>query len=253
MVNQFRTQVFDIDPVTKDVYYAVGETDESFLTIYRITPDGTKTSMKLNYFGHGTTLSVERDGDDVWLWTGCNSDSGVCRMKYVPGGTADYYSGTFYSCSFVFAMDTTNRTILTYNVGTTDPPAYSVYDLDDFIANGTNAHVMATVSRPSQCAVYQYQSIDIMGKYMYLYYTVGNTAGTATSGDDLDCRVLCIDIMADTLVYEGNVLSTKGAPFSEAEGIQIIKDSDGVVRAYCQINVQTSDSANNGARIYRIS
>lgn len=73
--------------------------------------DGT---MRLTYFGHGTNTSVERDGDDHYVWAGCygacNSGGAywterlIGRVKYVPGAVKStdqcdeyYYIGNYYN------------------------------------------------------------------------------------------------------------------------------------------------------------
>ena len=232
-MTNMHTQVFDIDPLTKDIYYIANE-EANVLSVNKFTPDGKHEIMSLVGFSHGIALSLEREGDEVYLWLSCDNDAATCRMKFTAGETFEKNAGQVFHYSCVHALDMANRTALVM-IGAD----MVVFDLDDLIKNGDNAKRLAAAHVPEHCRIYQYQCVDIMGKYMYLYYTVGNTAGKATSGDYLDCRMVCVDITTDELVYEGNVLSTQGEKYSEAEGLQIIKEPDGSIHAYCQINSTT--------------
>ena len=228
------TQAFDIDEKTGDIYYNVNFPRDS-LMIYRVTRDGKGDRMILKGYGHGDHFSIDRDENGVFIWICCDNDTAVTRMPYVGGATFNETKGKVFNKTFLVSLDNYNRILL----ARCNDRMY-FYDLDDVINNQNDAKILAFLNYSPLGQPYQYQCTDILGRYAYTHFTVGNTAGKATSGDYLDCRVVCEDLVTGNYVYEGNILSTLGERISEAEGIQAVKNKDGTANLYCHINATES-------------
>lgn len=96
-------QSFDIDSGGDIFYIQIAGTDAHSLNVLRgaPAPGAEKTQlaaplMTLTYFGHGTNMAVEEEGDDRWIWAGSygSKESGsdgysfsqtIARVKFVPG------------------------------------------------------------------------------------------------------------------------------------------------------------------------
>ena len=221
-------QGVDIDSQTGDVYYS--SSNGNNITVTRISPSNKMDSMKLNSFGHGHCFSVERSGNDVYIWTDCSNEAEIARVKYQPGKTFTSSSGKVFSnIGRYISIDNTNRLAAVIRSG-----KYEIYSLDDLVKNGDNAEALTEVSSAACPTGYQYQNFDLCGRYIYTWWTVGNGAGEARSGDKYDCRIVCIDAITEKLVYESNLLATKGQRYSEAEGLQV-KNENGKTVIYAHI------------------
>ncbi len=101
-------QCFDVDSKGELYYVQIAGTDAHKLHVIRGAANESPADyMTLRWFGHGTNLSVEEQGEDRYIWVGSNGnklDDGsysqsqtVSRIRYEAGKTLDQYAGeTFY-------------------------------------------------------------------------------------------------------------------------------------------------------------
>ncbi len=94
--------------------------------------------MQLKYFGHGTNMAIEEKGNEVYLWINSNATKGsdgsygsnqtFSRLKYVPGGIAEKFSGeNFYlpgKTNVHPAIDVENDVLAVTTSGGGDPFRY---------------------------------------------------------------------------------------------------------------------------------
>lgn len=101
-------QCFDVDSKGEIYYVQIAGTDQHKLHVIRGSANESPADyMTLRWFGHGTNMAVEEQGNDRYIWIGSNGnklDDGsysqsqtVSRIKYEAGKTLDCCAGeTFY-------------------------------------------------------------------------------------------------------------------------------------------------------------
>ena len=224
-------QSFDIDEQTGDIYYITNTVSYYNKTIWCYRANGKIDKMELVDFGPGASITVERSGNNVYIWTDCSHSTAVARFKFQPGKTYTTSTGKVFTIlGRWFGIDKKNRFVTVVR-----PGKYEIYSMDDLIKKGDDAMCIAEVTLPEKTGSgYQYQNVDICGRYVYTWWTVGNGAGVARSGDQYDCRLICVDAVTEKKVYESNLLATQGEVFSESEGLQV-KSENGKPVIYANI------------------
>ena len=101
-------QCFDVDTKGEIYYVQIAGTDQHKLHVIRGSANESPADyMTLRWFGHGTNMAVEEQGNDRYIWIGSNGnklDDGsysqsqtVSRIKYEAGKTLDCCAGeTFW-------------------------------------------------------------------------------------------------------------------------------------------------------------
>lgn len=132
-------QSFDIDSEGMLYYDQGGGSLYQYLFIARSEPNQPIVDyMGVKYFGHGTNIAVEEDGDDRYVWINSNgtksSDNSyggsqtISRIRYVPGSTVEFYGGeTYYlpqKSNIHPAIDQENDMLAVTTSGGGDPLRY---------------------------------------------------------------------------------------------------------------------------------
>ena len=105
------------------------------------------SAMQLKYFGHGTNMAIEEQGDDRYVWIGSNghkasngeygSNKSFSRLKYVPNGIVENYmeQDTYYfpgKANIHPALDQENDILAVTTSGGGDPLRYFyIYKMSD--------------------------------------------------------------------------------------------------------------------------
>ena len=102
-------QSFDVDKNGSIYYVQVGGALKHVLFVANGEPNKDITSsMQLKYFGHGTNMAIEENGEDRFIWIGSNghknssgdygSNQTFSRIKYVPNKIVERYEegDTYY-------------------------------------------------------------------------------------------------------------------------------------------------------------
>ena len=225
-------QSWDIDDETGDIYtvQVMGDTekaqfkstygDPSGLKLTRLNSSGTIISkMNVVYAGHGSQMSVGRIGGKVYVFLGgkaaLNSSGtemishAVTWFPWVGGATVNCngsttftYSSKTYDIKYFHpdglsgsndypAVDNENRLFCT-RTSSSNYNYYWVYDLDDVIANGTNATPLrkltvtkktdpTSVSGDSGYNTWDHQGYCIHGDYIYMLEGVSRVNAAAVS------------------------------------------------------------------------
>ncbi len=223
-------QSFDIDPVTGDLYFIQVRSGSSLsgdpkpLIVSRVPADGSSVEkMTMCWSGHGTNMKIARVDGKVYIFcggaatmnsAGTETVSQKCMwFPFVAGATIDgretsfTYGGTTYSLSFFDwdkgtneypAVDEANRLFCSRVYTKTDGVVYNwygVYDLDDVLANGSDATRLAyvkltrgdnptSVTEDNGYNTWDHQGYTINGDYLYIMEGI-SAGSTGTSGDQV--------------------------------------------------------------------
>ena len=167
---------------TLQLTYRGGDGD---LTLTKLDLSGNKLGyMLLTGFGHGVSFGVEPVGTSTYLWTEVDSTGKganargvrIGRFEFVDGATLDTASAEITKYTLVPGSTVNtcnidpvyNRLILRYDDSGT--MKFNIYDLDDVLANGASATVLA---RYSDRTTGTPQGYCLYGSYIY------SLAGTA--------------------------------------------------------------------------
>ncbi len=280
-------QSFDIDTETGDIYYIQTEgSGEEVLplrvTRYLFRTDKTtgRQYMYLTNASHGANMSVFRHNGKVWIATGGASIyDGHCKpqtsvlLPFVSGATADcgegktsftYNNKTYQIIQFrnqwgktgcYPAIDVDNRLFCESHNAGSGKIRFAVYDLDDVIANGSNAKLIKAVMISNGSNKYEnqdkaYSSIvtydegfgtsgwamqgfDISGDMIYRHGGVGlhNDQAYSFGGKSVPTIMQdCINWRDSVYVHRKPVLHSKilSAPNGEPEGVKIVRDANGL-------------------------
>ena len=102
LVRNSVVQSFDVDKNGSIYYVQVGGALKHVLFVANGEPNKDITSsMQLKYFGHGTNMAIEENGEDRFIWIGSNghknssgdygSNQTFSRIKYVPNKIVEIY------------------------------------------------------------------------------------------------------------------------------------------------------------------
>lgn len=217
-------QSFDVDPVTGDVFYiqldgrGAVDGDPEPLRITRVKANGSMSSMRLVWSGHGTNMAVANIDGQQYIFTGGKAvlpsssaeetrADACCWFRYVENATADLrensftHSGVTYDISSYDcpsrnneypAVDEVNRLFCVRNTAS-GVNYYRIFDLDDMLANKSKAVTLADVtiykkSNPTTDAkdngynTWDHQGYTIHGDYLYVIEGVGTEASDAIDG-----------------------------------------------------------------------
>jgi hypothetical protein len=103
-------QGFDIDADGTIYYDQLGDPSPQYIYIVRAQPNKSYTDyMQLKYFGHGTNMVMEKEGDKNYIWIDSNgskssdgsytSSQTFSRIEYAPDSIIENYGGDTYYLS----------------------------------------------------------------------------------------------------------------------------------------------------------
>src|SRR5699024_7391074 len=144
-------QSIDIDSEGSVFYDQLGGQLKHVIFVGKGKPNTElESSMQLKYFGHGTNLAVEEQGEDRFIWINSNghkkndgeygSNKTFSRIKYVPGKIVERYEegDTYYLADKLNihpAIDQKNDILAVTTSGGGDPARYFyIYKLSEAIA-----------------------------------------------------------------------------------------------------------------------
>lgn len=279
-------QSFDIDTETGDIYYIQVEGSGDGVLPLRVTrylfrADKTtgRQYMYLTNASHGANMSVFRHKGKVWIATGgasifeghCKPQSSVL-LPFVSGATADCGEGktsfthndkTYEIIQFKNqwgkkgcypAIDVDNRLFCESHTASSGKVRFAVYDLDDILANGSNARLIKAMIVQKGSNKYEnpdpgyadivdmdygfstsgwaMQGFDISGDMIYRHEGVGLHNDISYKYDGKSVPTImqdCINWRDSVYVHRKPVLNPKilDAPNGEPEGVKIVRDADG--------------------------
>lgn len=295
LANNYGLQSFDIDEETGDIYFVQLNADENGstaplrVTRYLFRDDKTtgRQYMYLTNASHGANLAVFRKDGKLWISTGGASvydghakPQSCVFLPFVSGATANCadgktsfsYGGTTYpiiqfknqwgKTGCYPAIDRHNRLFCEAH-SVSGGTRYAIYDLDDVLANGSNATCIKTMrvdkgsnKYTNSDAAYAdivkkddgfstsgwaMQGFTIYGDHIYnmsgmgrhstYAYTYGGTKIPAVMQD-------CFNWRDSVYVYRKPILNTKwrDAPNGEPEGVKFIRDANGRPHMICGMN-----------------
>lgn len=132
-------QSFDIGSGGMIFYDQLGGSLPQFIYVIRAEANKNHTDyMQLKYFGHGTNLVVEEEGNDAYIWIASNGTKGsdgeygssqtVSRVKYDPGAIWENYSDETYYLKNKYnvhpAIDVSNDMLAVTTSGGSDSKRY---------------------------------------------------------------------------------------------------------------------------------
>ena len=133
-------QCFDVDSKGTIFYDQLGGGLPHVIFVARGEPNQNhSSSMQLKYFGHGTNMAIEEQGEDRYIWIGSNghkasngaygSNKTFSRLKYIPNGIAENYeeNETYYlpgKANIHPALDQKNDILAVTTSGGGDPLRY---------------------------------------------------------------------------------------------------------------------------------
>jgi len=132
-------QGFDIDSKGTIFYDQLGGGLPQYVFVVRGDANKNYTDyMQLKYFGHGTNIAVEEDGDDRYIWITSNGTKGsdgeygssqtISRFEYIPGAIMEKYTEETYYLKNKYnihpALDVKNNVLAITTSGAGDPKRY---------------------------------------------------------------------------------------------------------------------------------
>lgn len=210
------------------------------LTMTKMDLQGNRLGkMILKFFGHGVSMAIERDGDDLWMWTEIDSvpkesdgqgrgskltrfhfedgaildaenDDTLWRRDLIPGSTQN-------TCN----IDPLNgKLAMRYWDG--DDFRYALYNLEDVKAEKSSYEPIYDIGTPEVMATNVFQGYATMGEDLYLVdgtaYSASNPAPPEGSGNTHMTRVDWATGGVETIVLDATALDHHRR---EPEGLHI--------------------------------
>ena len=166
------------------------------LTLTKMTLAGERLGyMILKFFGHGVSMALERDGDDLWFWTEIDSvpkesdgqgrGSKLTRFQFEDGALLDAeHDDTLWrrdlipdSTQNTCNIDPVHRT-LTMRYWTGDEFRLALYDLDEVKQEKSSYQPLYDIGTPEVMATNVFQGYATLGDHLYLL------DGTAHNADN---------------------------------------------------------------------
>lgn len=183
------------------------------MTLTRMTLSGERLgSMNLKFFGHGASMAMERDGDDLWFWTEIDSvpkppgtdrqgrGSKLTRFKFEDGALLDAeHDESLWrrdlipdSTQNIPNIDPVHNTlVLRYYDG--DEFRLALYDLDEVKQEKSSYEPLYDIGTPEVVAGSVFQGVATFGDHVYLLdglaYSQDNPAPPEGNGNAHFTRV----------------------------------------------------------------
>ena len=226
------------------------------LTLTKMDLHGNRLGkMILKFFGHGVSMGLERDGDDLWFWTEIDSvpkesdgqgrGSRLTRFQFEDGALLDAeHDDTLWRRELIpgSTQNTCNidpvNDLLTLRYWTGDEFRFALYHLDEVKQEKSSYEPIYDIGTPEVMATNVFQGYASLGDYLYLWdgtaYGADNPPPPEGTGNAHLTRVRW-----QTGEVEKHVLDTTGVDHHrrEPEGLHVAVTERGHGRGRPQVRL----------------
>ena len=247
-------QSLTVDSITGEYFVSqVSNASNGDIAISRLSKNGTlKSHMLLKGFGHGTSIDIEREGDNIFLWveadsiqdsTGTGYGRKIARVRYIDNGEVSSNQSDLYDIL-------PNRTNLSVSI---DKSNDMLVTRSRF--NGKsyyNGYKLSKVKKREFTPEFEFispiggsQGHSICERCVYLW----DGAGASGVGTSTDHMIYCFT-QNGVMVYGRNLNLSSNLYYKEPEGIKVLSNN-GQFNMY--LGMATGAEGSRKYMVYRYS